>query len=113
MLRLSLFAIVLGLQDCELNPNTDFDRHSMSWLIVPASGDTMVFEAQTNAVYPAGTPEGEATRKQWMADWLDRRGLCPNGFNIVDGPRSFRPDEDNPHRAQLRYELQCAAAVTE
>ncbi|MEM7281479.1 MAG: hypothetical protein AAF438_07610 [Pseudomonadota bacterium] len=100
----SLFFV---LKACTANPNVDFDRHSMSWLILPTSGDTLLFHAKTSPRYPADSPDAEGIRKLWIETWLSRRGLCGNGFDIVDGPRPFHSHEDNPHLAQLRYELEC------
>lgn len=88
---------------------SDFDRHSMSWLVLPVSGETMVFQVKTSPQYPADQPEAESVRRQWISTWLQRRALCPSGYEVTDGPRPFLPHEDNPHRANLRYELKCAS----
>ena len=113
MKRLLLVGLLIQLMACAENPYADFDRHRMSWLVMPASGDTMVFQARTSPAYPSDTPEGEAVRRQWISDWLERRAICPRGYTILDGPRPFHSHEDNPHQAQLRYELKCGTTTSD
>ncbi len=100
-------SILLIFAGCSSNPNVDFDRHSMSWLIMPVSGEILLFHAKTDHRYPADNEEAESIRMLWLETWLKRRGVCQGGYEVTDGPRPFSSYEDNPHYAQLRYEIKC------
>ncbi|MEM6639013.1 MAG: hypothetical protein AAF610_03840 [Pseudomonadota bacterium] len=83
------------------------DRHHMSRLVVPSDGDYLIFEASTGVDYPADDADAEAVRRDWIRQWLERRGLCANGFEVIKRVE-LGDSADNPYRHDLRYTLRCA-----
>ena len=50
-----------------------------------------------------------ALRMQWLEGWLERRGLCVHGYEVLER-RAFDFLEHNPARYDLRYKVQCTVA---
>ncbi len=117
MLKQTLFAsiaAVVCLSACaEFQSTMEYDRHRMSQLRVDEGDDSLyIFEAKTDATYPANTPEGEAARMEWITVWLRNKKACLNGFEIVER-RPIPKSEMNPYRYELRYWLKCKPAPEE
>lgn len=109
MLRLCLIAgVVLALVSaCEsIHESPDYERHTMSRLLVSEDSDIIVFEASISPAYPENSPAGEEQRMQWLESWLLVRKLCPEGYEVLER-RSFEMLEDNPAHHELRYEIRC------
>lgn len=83
------------------------DRHSMSRLYPATDGATLIFEASVSAEYPPDDPAAEAARERWIAQWLARRSLCPDGYEILDRAH-LGAAADNPYGHHLRYRLRCS-----
>jgi hypothetical protein len=49
-------------------------------------------------------------RMGWLQSWLDRRGLCPDGYEIVRR-EPIAPGQPNFHDMDLRYLLKCRSAA--
>jgi hypothetical protein len=59
------------------------------------------FVAKGTEEYPANTKRGESARLSWLTEYLTRRSLCTNGFEIKsmtrEKPISWRVDQDQLH----------------
>jgi hypothetical protein len=100
-----LFVIV----GCALEEQSraDFERHNASILRESyQEPDALVFEAKAGAAYPADSESAEAVRMQWLQDWLDLKGLCPGGYDILRRER-IGAGQPNFHDMDLRYKLRC------
>lgn len=107
--RLIAAVIVVVAAGCSaLDSGTDFDRHRLSSLLPADEAALFWFDVQLTPTYP-DDPAGEAVRQAWISDWLDLRGYCPFGHEVL-GRRPFGPDDDNPRRADLRYDVRCRPA---
>jgi hypothetical protein len=100
--------LALALAGCAgMHDSPDFERHSNSQLTVPHERDDVVyFDVKLSANYPDRDAAAEAKRMEWLQAWLDFKGLCPNGYEIVNR-REFRFEELNAGRYDLRYEVAC------
>lgn len=93
-----------------LHESVDHERHSLSQLSIPrGGGDHLWFDVKLTPEYPDNSSAAEAVRMQWLTGWLERRGVCPHGYDILER-RAFEFLEDNPARFDLRYKVRCAAA---
>ncbi len=72
---------------------------------MPEDSTRLKFEARTSATYPADNPQAEQTRMQWLADWLEIRGMCPAGVDILERVHSGSAADRFGY--DLRYELRC------
>ena len=111
-LLLLMTVFVTALTGCANSGRTLFDRHSLSRLYVPDDGDGLVFEATTNASYPADSAAAEAERMEWIDQWLAQRKICDAGFEVKDRI-AIGSAADNPYRHDLRYQLRCAEPPVE
>ena len=105
---IALLTLVITLGACaQFQSTMEYDRHRMSQLRVDEGDDSLyIFEAQTDANYPANTPEGDAARMEWITVWLRNKKACPYGFEIVER-RPIPKSEMNVYRYELRYWLKC------
>lgn len=93
-----------------MHASPDYYRHSLSQLSEPMGGGGFLwFDVKLAPEYPDNNVAAEALRMQWLAGWLERRGSCPHGYDILER-RPFDFLEHNPARYDLRYKVQCAAA---
>ena len=92
-------AVVLSLlSGCafEEKSRADFERHQSSILRTSYQDSAMlVFEARAGAAYPEDSETAETLRMSWLQDWLDRQGLCPDGYEIVTRLAARRTDQDH------------------
>jgi hypothetical protein len=106
-------AVVLSLlSGCafEEKSRADFERHQSSILRTSYQDSAMlVFEARAGAAYPEDSETAETLRMSWLQDWLDRQGLCPDGYEIVTR-EPISAGQPNFHDMDLRYLLRCASA---
>jgi hypothetical protein len=72
------------------------------------SDGTIVFEASISPDYPLDSAVAEAERENWMAQWLERKRMCVNGFEVIDRT-PIGSAADNPYQHDLRYRLRCLA----
>jgi hypothetical protein len=98
-------AVLMG--GCETIGRTDFERHSMSSLraLPDSNDDLLLFEAKISVQYP-DSPSGDVKRMEWANDWMEVRGFCPDGFEVVSR-RLYTRADNNPYMYDLRYELRC------
>ncbi len=90
-----------------MHESPDFQRHRLSQVVVPYDkNDLIYFDVTITPEYPDDDAAAEETRMKWLGQWLDTRGMCPSGFEIVER-RPFEFLEDNPARHDLRYEVRC------
>jgi hypothetical protein len=90
-----------------MHESPDFQRHRLSQVVVPSDKkDLFYFDVSVTPEYPDDDPAAEETRLQWLEQWLDTRGMCSSGFEILKR-RPFEFLEDNPARYDLRYEVRC------
>ena len=109
MLRAPFIAglVMALLTACEsLHESPDYERHTMSRLVVSEDSDVIVFEASISPTYPENSPAAEEQRMQWLESWLLVRKLCPQGYEVLER-RPFKMLEDNPANHELRYEVRC------
>ena len=109
MRHIILLGIVLLAQGCEstLHDPGEYHRHSMSGLREdPRDAEVLWFEVKTDSLYPESSEVAEAERMEWLQAWLDRRGLCPYGYDVVSREPIDR-GEVNPYGFNLRYRLKC------
>lgn len=86
-----------------------FERHSLSRLSeVPGSAVEFIFEAGSVPGYDKDDPAAEATRMQWLSEWLKVRGACEAGYEVTER-RPFAALEYNPQQSELRYAVRCRA----
>ena len=104
--------IVLAVAGCAgMHDSPDFERHSASQLTVPYERDDVVyFDVKLSPTYPDGDAAAEEKRMEWLQAWLDFKGLCPSGYEIVER-RKFRFEELNAGRYDLRYEVACTTVA--
>jgi hypothetical protein len=94
----------------EEQSRADFERHNSSILRTSYQDESMlVFEAKAGAAYPADSETAEAMRMDWLQAWLDRRSLCPDGYEIIRR-EPIEPGQPNFHDMDLRYLLKCKSA---
>ena len=102
-----LLLALLGVSCASMHESKDFERHRNSQLEVPFNrDDVFYFDASFTAQYPDDDEAAEATRLEWLAQWLEQRSLCPDGFEVVKR-RPFDFLEHNPARHDVRYEVKC------
>jgi len=107
-----VMALVL-MSGCAMEEQSraDFERHNSSILRTSYQDESMlVFEAKAGAAFPADSESAEAMRMGWLEDWLDRRGLCPDGYEIISRD-PIAPGQPNFHDMDLRYLLKCRSAT--
>jgi hypothetical protein len=104
----------LGLSACQdLHQSVDYDRHRLSGLRgTPSNSEVLIFEAKTTAQAPEDTPAGETIRMQWLEGWLEQRGMCQSGYEILER-RHYTTMDANPYSYDLRYEIRCVAPAPE
>ena len=100
-----LFSLVAGLVACASGP-VSFDRHNLSRLWAPDGSDSIYFDASVSPSYPRNSQAADASRIEWIEEWLKIRKMCIAGYEILER-RNFRPEEDNPYHHDLRYVLRC------
>lgn len=101
---LAAVAMLVMLFGCA--SDTSFDRHNLSRLWLSDDGKQLFFDATVNTAYPEADPAAEMARKTWIEQWLKLRSFCESGYAIAER-RKIRPEEYNPMRHDLRYELAC------
>ncbi len=105
--QIPALASFILLAACAAGPTDDYERHSSSRLVaVEGARDEYVFEVQEAAGGAAA--DAEAVRMRWLSQWLELRGVCAAGYEIVDR-RRFGSMEYNPMRADYRYLVRCRA----
>jgi len=105
----ALLAVLISGCAMEEKSRSDFERHNNSILRTSYQDQSMlVFEARAGAAYPADSEAAEALRMQWLQAWLDRQGLCPDGYEIVSR-EPIAPGQPNFHDMDLRYLLKCSS----
>jgi len=108
MNKLIVLYLAVALAGCETIGRNDFERHRMSSLNAIPDTDLLLFEAKLSRQYP-DSPAGDAQRMKWAEGWMEMRKLCPDGFSVVSR-RRYKPEDDNPYRYDLRYELRCVVS---
>lgn len=104
---LVLFTVLLSGCAMEEKSRADFERHNSSILRTSYQDESMlVFEAKAGAAYPTDSEAAEAVRMEWLQSWLDRQGLCPDGYEIISR-EPIGPGQPNFHDMDLRYLLKC------
>ena len=104
-------AVLSGMSGCafEEKSRADFERHNNSVLRTSYQDSSMlVFEARAGATFPEDSPSAEDLRLGWLHDWLDRQGLCPDGYEIVSRER-IPPGQPNFYDMDLRYLVRCSS----
>lgn len=105
-----LLAILISGCAMEEKSRSDFERHNNSILTSSYQDQSvLVFEAKAGAAYPADSEAAEALRMEWLQAWLDRQGLCPDGYEIVSR-EPIAAGQPNFHDMDLRYLLKCRSA---
>lgn len=109
--RTALVALVALLASgcaIEEKSRADFDRHNNSMLRASYQDPSiLVFEARAGAAWPEDSESAEALRIGWLEQWLDIRGLCGNGYEIIQ--RDPIPiGQPNFYDMDLRYLVKCA-----
>ncbi len=101
---------MLALAGCaEMHESVDYERHSLSRLSEPLSGeDFLWFDVRLTAAYPLDSEAAESRREMWLQMWLKQRGICPNGYEILER-RPFEFQEYNPERMDYRYKVTCVS----
>ena len=90
-----------------MHESKDFERVTYSQISLPLSGGNYYwFDVKLSAEFPDENAAAEQQRMLWLAGWLERRGLCPAGHDILER-RPFEFLEHNPARYDLRYKIQC------
>ena len=90
-----------------IHASKDFDRVAYSQVSSPLSGDDFLwFDVKLTPQYPDNNDAAEAKRMEWLVGWLERKALCPAGYEITDR-RPFEFLEHNPARYDLRYKIEC------
>ena len=93
----------------DIHKSADFERHRASQIVEPYDrNDVMYFDVTFSAQFPENDPAAEATRMEWLEDWLEQRKICPEGYEIVTR-RPFESLEYNPAHHDMRYEFTCRA----
>jgi len=108
--RVAVVLLAATLAGCALEERSraDFERHNQSILRDSYSDPgVLVFEAKAGSAMPADSTSAEATRMQWLDDWLAQRRLCPAGHEIVSR-QVIAPGEPNFHDMNLRYLVRCS-----
>lgn len=77
----------------------------MSRLWADADGG-IVFEASISPDYPLDSPAAEQERENWIGQWLERKRMCPAGFEVIERVR-IGSAADNPYQHDLRYKVRC------
>jgi len=110
MKQLMALLCLLAGACASIDDGSDFDRHRYSQLVMPFDRPgLMYFDVSYPATYPADDPDAERSRMRWLEGWLQQRGLCPAGYEIIR-QRPFDYLEDNPRRHEQRYEVRCQMA---
>ena len=92
-----------------LHESKDFERHRWSQIEVPYDRkDVIFFDVTISPQFPADDPAAEASRMEWLDQWMEQRSLCPAGHEVIN-KRPFDFQEDNPARHDLRYEVKCVS----
>lgn len=89
-----------------------YNRHRLSDITLPRdpdSKDSFYFDVTVTAEFPDQDAQAEATRMQWLAEWLKQRHMCPQGHEIMRR-RGFDFLEHNPAHRDLRYEVRCRSS---
>jgi hypothetical protein len=109
--RLLWMGLMLAVAGCaSMHESPDFERHRLSQLVVPYDRtDIYYFDVTFSPAYPDDDASAEAVRMGWLDSYMQTRGLCPSGFEML-ARRSFDFLEDNPARHDVRYEVACKAA---
>ena len=106
-LVLPLLAVLISGCALEEKSRADFERHNNSVLRTSYQDQSvLVFEAKAGAAYPVDSESAEAVRMEWLQSWLDRQGLCPDGYEIVS-KEPIPPGQPNFHDMDLRYLVKC------
>jgi len=106
---LTTLPCLLVLTGCvfEERSRGDFERHNYSILRESyQDAGALVFEAKAGAAFPTDSESAEAQRMRWLQDWLDRKGLCPGGFDILLR-ETIAVGQPNFHDMDLRYKVRC------
>ena len=113
---LAMAAVVSGGCAAFDSPNL-YNRHRLSDITLPRTGvesspsDTFFYDVSVTAEMPDNDATAEATRLTWLGEWLEQRGMCPAGHDVIKR-RPFDFMEDKPARRNLRYEVKCRATPT-
>ncbi len=84
-----------------------FERHSLSRLsAVPDSGVEFVFETRAVPGLERNDPAAEATRMQWLSEWLAVRGACALGYEVTER-REIALQDDSFYNTEFRYAVRC------
>lgn len=105
----SALPCLLVFSGCVLEERSraDFERHNSSILRESYQDPgALVFEAKAGASFPPDSESAEALRMQWLQDWLDTRGLCPGGHEILLR-EPIAAGQPNFHDMDLRYKVRC------
>ncbi len=106
---LLLLAVLFSGCAIEEKSRGDFERHNNSILRTSYQDESvLVFEAKAGAAYPADSEAAEAVRMEWLQSWLDGRGLCPSGYEVLSR-EPIAPGQPNFHDMDLRYLLKCVS----
>ena len=106
-----VFAVLAGCS--QMHDSEDYRRHTMSRISKPhTGGDYLWFDVKITAALPLENEAAEQQRQLWLQDWLEQRGMCPNGYEIAER-RPFDFLEDNPARMDIRYKVKCVVLMPE
>lgn len=104
-----MLAILLSGCALEEKSRADFERHDNSILRTSYQDESvLVFEARAGSAYPSDSESAEAVRMEWLQSWLDRQGLCRDGYEIVSR-EPIGAGQPNFHHMDLRYLVKCRA----
>jgi hypothetical protein len=109
-MTIAVLLLAATLAGCALEEKSraDFERHNQSILRDSYTDPgVLVFEAKAGSAMPADSKSAEATRMQWLDDWLAQRKLCAAGHEIISR-QVIAPGEPNFHNMNLRYLLRCS-----